>query len=165
MSTENKQEHECFHTYHTVLFNISNYIDILKEMKCARTTKPHEKYELHCEIIRHFIEIFDLSLYFLPYAYYKYPETTANILQALKNRHSEWENQIYSMNPEPKDRKLYMKIFHLLDDIKTMCGYLLNTDTSKQYIANTFNQMLDRQGSPQSEAERQTVVSSGQQQN
>lgn len=132
----------CFQTYHSMLFDIFNNIEILKEMKDAPTTKQHEKYEVHFEIIRNFADIFSISLQFLPYAFYKNPEFTTNILQTLINKYDLWMEQVCSVEPQNKDRKLYRKIIGLLDEVKHMCVSLLNTDTSKQYVATIFNQII-----------------------
>jgi len=130
----------CFERYQAVLMGYFNDIEFLKELK----KQANDKYGLHCAIVYNFNAIFELSLVFLPYAFHKYEEQTTAILKTLQSKCDDWVEQIWSMKPQKKDRKMYRTVTATIDNVKNMCDSLLTSESSRDYIAKHFNELIEQ---------------------
>ncbi len=129
----------CFERYQSVLMGYFNDIEFLKELK----KQANDKYGIHCEFVHNFNAIFELSLVFLPYAYNRNPEHTTIILKTLQSKCDDWVEQVWSMKPQKKDRKMYRTVTATLDGVKNMCDSLLSSE-SGDYIAKHFNELIEQ---------------------
>lgn len=119
--------------------NMIKYFKIMNDMLHVRLTTTEEKeiHRIHCEQMKHLIELFDLVLNYVPKNIGWKPQLF-RVLQVIKGRIASWETQICSILPYRHERKLVRAALDKIAEVRIMCDtqiaqhkYLLEHDNMR----------------------------------